>query len=439
MNETSDLFLMHHGIKGMHWGVRRFEDANGHLTPAGKRRYAVQDARKYYKINRLQRAREKTDDDKVKKALDGEIRRTKTRSDRKQALLSKKDIDIGREIVAKHRLNWAGANTAAKAALTAAGAYALYKNPNTRALAPLALAGGAALTYGSAKKIPYYFMENRRYKQGNEKGATKKGLTKNQQRLRKVGKAAAIAALAGAAGYALVKSGAVQNAVDRYKGILPFDKAVKVSNAEQRVKNAFGIKTARQRQKEQMAAEEHEANNRSNNSSGYRSTKSNPSDATRDILDANQRAQTARKVNNGTATIRSNGEDRPLTKREKRLWNALNGAATKAGSRAQQGARSAAKSGKKKASNALKRKIVGDIDENDPRTWITAARNAKDTVSDIKRYGRAINKMRKGDTIGAAAEVSDELTDTANKLIEGTQSRIDKAKSGRRSRKSKLK
>lgn len=31
--------LMHHGIRGMHWGVRRFEDASGHLTPAGKRRY----------------------------------------------------------------------------------------------------------------------------------------------------------------------------------------------------------------------------------------------------------------------------------------------------------------------------------------------------------------------------------------------------------------
>ena len=32
-------YICHHGIKGMHWGVRRFEDASGHLTPAGKRRY----------------------------------------------------------------------------------------------------------------------------------------------------------------------------------------------------------------------------------------------------------------------------------------------------------------------------------------------------------------------------------------------------------------
>ena len=101
MNPQEDLYLMHHGIKGMHWGVRRFEDANGHLTPAGKRRYAIQDARKYYKINRLQRHREKTKNETVKKMLDSEIRRTKTRSDRKQAILDPKDIKIGREIVAK--------------------------------------------------------------------------------------------------------------------------------------------------------------------------------------------------------------------------------------------------------------------------------------------------------------------------------------------------
>lgn len=32
--------LMHYGVKGMKWGVRRFENKNGTLTPAGKRRYS---------------------------------------------------------------------------------------------------------------------------------------------------------------------------------------------------------------------------------------------------------------------------------------------------------------------------------------------------------------------------------------------------------------
>ena len=32
--------LYHHGIKGQKWGVRRFQNKNGSLTPAGKERYA---------------------------------------------------------------------------------------------------------------------------------------------------------------------------------------------------------------------------------------------------------------------------------------------------------------------------------------------------------------------------------------------------------------
>lgn len=33
-------FLQHHGILGMKWGVRRFQNKNGSLTSAGKKRYA---------------------------------------------------------------------------------------------------------------------------------------------------------------------------------------------------------------------------------------------------------------------------------------------------------------------------------------------------------------------------------------------------------------
>lgn len=34
-----DDYLQHYGIKGMHWGIRRFQNADGSLTSAGKKRY----------------------------------------------------------------------------------------------------------------------------------------------------------------------------------------------------------------------------------------------------------------------------------------------------------------------------------------------------------------------------------------------------------------
>lgn len=32
--------LKHYGVKGMKWGVRRFQDKAGRLTAAGKKRYS---------------------------------------------------------------------------------------------------------------------------------------------------------------------------------------------------------------------------------------------------------------------------------------------------------------------------------------------------------------------------------------------------------------
>lgn len=37
-------YLIHHGIKGQKWGIRRFENADGTLTAAGKKRYQAQES-----------------------------------------------------------------------------------------------------------------------------------------------------------------------------------------------------------------------------------------------------------------------------------------------------------------------------------------------------------------------------------------------------------
>lgn len=42
--------LSHHGIKGQRWGVRRFRNEDGSLTPAGKKRAALSDEQRS-KIN----------------------------------------------------------------------------------------------------------------------------------------------------------------------------------------------------------------------------------------------------------------------------------------------------------------------------------------------------------------------------------------------------
>ena len=53
-------YIYHSGIKGMKWGVRRYQNPDGSLTDLGRVRYGKKAARKYYKVDRLRRKQEKT-------------------------------------------------------------------------------------------------------------------------------------------------------------------------------------------------------------------------------------------------------------------------------------------------------------------------------------------------------------------------------------------
>ena len=48
---------MHHGVNGQKWGVRRYQYADGSLTPAGRKRYSSdsKNASASQKVSRLMR------------------------------------------------------------------------------------------------------------------------------------------------------------------------------------------------------------------------------------------------------------------------------------------------------------------------------------------------------------------------------------------------
>ena len=82
-------YLAHHGVKGMKWGVRRYQNPDGSLTTAGKRRVVKQERKEASKNRSLLSDEE----------LDRRIRRLEKEKRFKE--LTKSEVTPGRAYVAK--------------------------------------------------------------------------------------------------------------------------------------------------------------------------------------------------------------------------------------------------------------------------------------------------------------------------------------------------
>lgn len=90
----NELVLIHHGIKGQKWGVRRFQNKDGSLTPAGRKKAAKLESR--YMALTGKKIKNKPAQSTKPKTIE---ERTKELQSQKAYLQTQKDIlDLNRQI-----------------------------------------------------------------------------------------------------------------------------------------------------------------------------------------------------------------------------------------------------------------------------------------------------------------------------------------------------
>ena len=82
----NDNYLMHYGVLGMKWGVRRYQNADGSLKPAGKKHFGIMPDKPY----EIKRPSNKLGDDSLSKAITTGVKIAKDVKAAKSAKQSKR-------------------------------------------------------------------------------------------------------------------------------------------------------------------------------------------------------------------------------------------------------------------------------------------------------------------------------------------------------------
>jgi hypothetical protein len=77
---SKDSYLAHHGILGMKWGIRRYQNSDGSLTAAGKKRYSTEKTKK--QAERDEKNRIKAENKAIRAERKKQLRLRRTLSDK---------------------------------------------------------------------------------------------------------------------------------------------------------------------------------------------------------------------------------------------------------------------------------------------------------------------------------------------------------------------
>lgn len=260
----------------------------------------------------------------------------------------------------------------------------------------------------SAGKTRIATQQGSKKQNGAVKFAKHLGKTMATSAAKEVGKTAAKVALVGGTAYALHKTGMDKKLLNQGKTIVLKRAKEGANNAKNYIaKNLSNrytkiLKRNDSNQSKELSSSVKAVKNSKSNT-GIKAIKNSkllaPSSATESIAIANRIAGQRRKQN--LSRLQNGSSTRDKIFEEARAYAKLQ--KSKAG---------------KKAKSSVRNRVMSGIDENDPRTWINAYRNAKDTVETVKRYGRAAKAIKNKDAVTAVSSLTPEITENTNKLID---------------------